>query len=206
MLVLSPHTDDAELGAGGLIARALREGANVFVAVFSNAVESLPAGSPPDRLTKEFEASMSLLGIAPTNYRLFDYPVRRLSDHRQAVLEHLVRLRRELAPQIVLVPASTDLHQDHQVVYNEGLRAFKDVTVFGYELPWNHVSFHAQCFAEISAEDRALKSRALQEYQSQVELERPYFTATFLESLARVRGTQARVPLAEAYEVTRIRI
>jgi len=44
VLVLAPHTDDAELGCGGTIARLLTDGADVFVAAFSTAEESLPPG------------------------------------------------------------------------------------------------------------------------------------------------------------------
>ena len=37
VLVLAPHTDDAELGCGGTIARLLTDGADVLVAAFSTA-------------------------------------------------------------------------------------------------------------------------------------------------------------------------
>ena len=50
LLVCAPHTDDAELGCGGSMARFLEEGWSVHVAAFSNAEASLPAGSAPDRL------------------------------------------------------------------------------------------------------------------------------------------------------------
>ena len=54
VLVLAPHTDDAELGCGGTIARLLRDGVDVFVAAFSTAEESLPPGAAPCRLRMSF--------------------------------------------------------------------------------------------------------------------------------------------------------
>ena len=42
VLILAPHTDDAELGCGGTIARFLEEGKKIYVAAFSTARASLP--------------------------------------------------------------------------------------------------------------------------------------------------------------------
>ena len=44
-MILAPHTDDAELGCGGAIARLLEGGTRVHIAVFSTAEESLPKGA-----------------------------------------------------------------------------------------------------------------------------------------------------------------
>lgn len=44
VLVLAPHTDDAELGCGASIARFIEEGSDILVAAFSSAEESLPVG------------------------------------------------------------------------------------------------------------------------------------------------------------------
>lgn len=63
MLVLAPHTDDAELGCGATIARALEEGVTVHVAAFSIAEDSLPPDVPPDTLEHEFRAAMATMGV-----------------------------------------------------------------------------------------------------------------------------------------------
>ena len=206
ILVLAPHTDDAELGCGATIARLLEEGVEVFVAVFSSADESLPPGTPAGTLKKEFLEAMSSIGVPQTNVFLYDYSVRRLSYHRQEVLESLVKLRRDLKPMAVLLPASSDLHQDHQVVHMEGLRAFKDITVWGYELPWNHVTFAANAFVALERRHLEKKWMALQAYKTQFVLGRPYFSWNFIEGLARVRGTQVKTEYAEAFEVIRIKV
>jgi LmbE family N-acetylglucosaminyl deacetylase len=205
VLILAPHTDDAELGCGGTIARLLRNDAEVFVAAFSTAEDSLPPGAAPNRLRDEFLASMKLLGIPRDNTFVFGYPVRRLSYFRQELLEELVLLRRQLNPDAVLLPSATDLHQDHQVLNAEGLRCFKDMTVWGYELPWNNIGFPAQAFVILEPCDLRSKWKALQAYQSQFELVRPYFSWEFIEGLARVRGVQVKAPYAEAFEVMRIK-
>ncbi len=206
LLVLAPHTDDAELGCGGSIARFVEEGCQVHVAAFSTAEDSLPPGFPPETLKVEFMKAMPILGVQESNLSVYDFPVRKLSYHRQEVLEELVRLRKKLNPDLVLVPSGHDLHQDHQVVYAEGLRAFKDMSLFGYELPWNHITFSAQAF--ITLEERHLDKKwaALQCYKSQMDIERKYFSQEFLKGLARVRGTQVRALYAESFEVLRLRL
>ena len=205
-LVLAPHTDDAELGCGGTLARLLESGAEVHAAVFSTASDSLPDDKPPDTLRQEFFAAADSLGLERDRCYVYDYTVRRLSYSRQEVLEELVRIRRDVRPDLVLLPSGHDLHQDHQVVHVEGLRAFKDVTVLGYELPWNHISFDAQAFVTLEPRHLDAKWAALQAYRSQFELGRPYFSRSFIEGLARVRGTQVKVEIAEAFEVMRIKL
>lgn len=205
LLVLAPHTDDAELGCGASIAKFLESGVDVFVAAFSTAVESLPPGSAPDRLKDEFRAAVAVLGIKESNTILYNYPVRRLSSFRQEVLEDLVDLGRSIQPDAVFVPSSHDLHQDHETLHEEAVRAFKCSTVWGYDLPWNHVTFSTHAFVCIDKRHLEKKWAALTCYQSQLELQRPYFSWNFIESLARVRGTQVKVEYAEAFEVVRIK-
>lgn len=204
LLALAPHTDDAELGCGGALARLIEEGREVHIAVFSTAEESRPEGAPEGLLKEEFYRAMKTLDIPQEQLNVYDYPVRRLSYYRQEVLEELVKLRKKIQPKAVFAPAGTDLHQDHQVVFAEGLRAFKDMTFWGYELPWNHVEFAAQAFITLEQRHLDAKWNALQSYRSQLELKRPYFSQDFLMGLARVRGTQVRAEFAEAFQVVRI--
>ena len=204
-LILAPHTDDAELGCGGTISRYLERGAQVFVAAFSTAGASLPPGAPPTTLRDEFLASMKVLGVPESNCFVFDYPVRHLPAHRQELLDGLLKLRREIDPEVVFLPSESDLHQDHQVVYHEGLRAFKDMTMLGYELPWNHITFSAEAFVTLEQRHLQRKWAALSEYKSQFQLARSYFSEEFIRALAMVRGTQVRAPFAEAFEVIKIR-
>ena len=206
LLGLAPHTDDAELGCGGTIARLLEEGTEVFVATFSTAEGSLPPGSAANRLEVEFMEAMGRLGIPDEQLRVYHYPVRRLSSYRQEVLEEVVGLGKEFQPDAVFLPSGCDLHQDHQVVNTEGMRAFKHLTVLGYELPWNHIQFTASAFVTLQPRHLESKWRALECYTSQIELGRPYFTREFVESLARVRGTQVKVGFAEAFEIIRFTI
>jgi len=202
-LVLAPHTDDAELGAGGTMARLIEQDTEVYVAAFSTAETSLPADLPPTQLRDEFNAAMASLGVPEARRFVYKYPVRRLGEYRQELLERLIEMRAQVAPDLVLLPSGSDIHQDHRVLYDEGLRAFKNFTVWGYELPWNHITFSAHAFVALDARHLDAKCAALAYYTSQIKLERPYFERTFVEGWARMRGTQIKAEFAEAFEVLR---
>lgn len=206
ILIVAAHTDDAELGCGGTIARAIEDGADVHVAVFSTVEDSVPAGSSPTLLRDEFFEAMTRLGVTSDNLTVEGYPVRHLTSHRQEILDALISLGRSIEPAMVLASASSDVHQDHQVIHAECLRAFKDRTFLGYEAPWNHVTFAANAFVALEERHVEAKWRALEAYRSQFELQRPYFSREFIWGLAKVRGVQVKAPFAEAFEALRVRI
>ena len=207
VLVLSPHTDDAELGCGGTIAKFIEEGKNIFWVVFSTADESLPAGMPKDTLANEFKKVTKSIGLARKNFEIYHFPVRKLTDHRQEVLEELVKYRKSFKPDLVIGPSLNDFHQDHTVVANEMIRAYKSSSnIICYELPWNHIQFHTQLFMELSDEHMATKIKMMSMYKSQYYLKRNYFSKNFVKWLARTRGSQIGLEFAEAFEVIRWRI
>ena len=201
VLVLAPHTDDGELGCGGTISRMVEEGREVYYAAFSTAAESVPPPFPPDILEKEVREGTKVLGIPAANLLVYKYKVRHLPHLRQEILEELVRMKREIDPATVFLPSAQDLHQDHQTVHLEGLRAFKTVTVLGYELPWNNLSFDYRHFCVLTRAHVQTKIAALRCYQSQQH--RPYTQEEFIWSWARTRGGQIMVEYAEAFDVLR---
>lgn len=206
VLFLAPHTDDVELGCGATLARCIEECETVDVAVFSSASQSLPEGFEPDHLKHEFFAAMEIYDIPKERLHVFDYQVRRLNYSRQDVLEDLVRLRSLLSPTIIFTPSGGDVHQDHQVVHNESLRAFKTATMLGYELPWNNFRFESRVFVNVSKENLQAKQRALRAYKSQIIKNRAYFDPELIQSLAVVRGIQQGVKYSEAFELITLKV
>lgn len=200
-LVLAPHTDDGELGAGATVARLVEQGARVTYVAFSTAEQSVPDGLPRDILKTEVRLATAALGIAPENLIVHGYEVRRLNFARQEILENLIALRRANAFDLVLMPSLKDIHQDHRTVAEEGLRAFKGTTILGYELPWNNLSFDTTTFVGVSREQLLRKVEALRQYQSQRG--RDYTGEEFIFALARTRGVQIGAEYAESFEVVR---
>ena len=197
VLVLSPHTDDAELGAGGTIARLLEEGASVQYVAFS---------APQRALINECERALKMLSDKENgaDISILNFERRKFHENRQAILQWLYDFNEENPPDLVLTPCRADVHQDHQTITNEAIRCFKMSSIFGYILRWNCIMIKED--VTISLEERHIKSKlaALSQYYSQRS--RPYFDLEYQRSEAYVRGLMSPSHLAEAFEMIRLGI
>lgn len=201
ILIIAPHVDDGVLGCGGAIARFVEEGEEIYYVIFSVSSGSVLKGFPKNELEIEFKKSMRVLGIPKDNLLIYRYNVRTFSYHRQDILEDLVKIKREINPDMVFVPSLNDLHQDHKTIMEEGCRAFKMTTLLGYEEPWNNIIFNTSSF--VPFEERHIKKKvcALREYKTQRY--RSYSNEDFIRGLAKVRGVQINREYAETFEVIR---
>lgn len=201
ILVLAPHTDDAEFGCGGAIAKMAAEGDRVICAAFSAAEQSVLPHLPRDILRTEVREATRVLGVRDEDCLVFDFEVRRFPEFRQEILDKMIELGNKYKPDMVFLPSINDTHQDHNTIAHEGFRAFKRTTMLGYEVPWNNLDFRTSCFIQLSKDYLDRKIAALEKYESQKG--RVYANAEFIQSLARVRGVQTGSEYAEAFEVVR---
>lgn len=201
ILILVPHADDGEFGCGGTIARFVEEGKQIYYAVFSICEQSVPPGFPKDILATEVKEATACLGIDEGNLLFHNFSVRHFPQYRQDILEKLVAIRDSINPGLVLVPCSSDIHQDHSVMLQEGVRAFKQTCLLGYEMPWNTLQFSASAFVHLEERHVNKKIEAIGQYKSQSY--KNYADGEVIEGLARTRGVQAGTRFAEAFEVIR---
>ena len=202
VLILAPHTDDGEFGCGGMMARLVEAGAEVRYVAFSTATKSLPDGFPPDTLAREVREATAELGIPEDGLTVHDFDVRTFPAHRQEILELLIALWEEFRPDAVLQPSLHDIHQDHQVVAAEGLRAFKRTTILGYEIPWNNFNFGYQAYFALERPHLERKVAALSKYASQQH--RRYADPEYIWNIARTHGINVNREYAEVFEVYRV--
>jgi LmbE family N-acetylglucosaminyl deacetylase len=193
VLVLSPHTDDGELGAGGTIARLVEGGSKVTYFAFS---------APRKVLRNECEDSLKVLGV--NQFKIFDFKARYFHHARQEILDILYEYNQKHEPSLVLTPSTNDLHQDHQTITNEALRAFKSSTIFGYELPWNLIVARENAFVSLEEHHVEAKLNSCWKYQSQIKQKRVYFDKDYLRSLLRSTGLKIRTQYAEAFEAIKL--
>jgi LmbE family N-acetylglucosaminyl deacetylase len=201
-LVLAPHTDDGEFGCGGTMARLVEQGVDVRYVAFSIATKSLPEGFAPDTLAREVREATAELGIPEANLDVHDFEVRTFPVHRQDILELLIALWEEWQPDLVFQPSLHDVHQDHQVIAAEGLRAFKRTTILGYEVPWNNYDFTYQAYVTLEEAHIERKIAALAKYASQQH--RRYADSDYIRNLARMHGVNVNRDFAECFQVYRI--
>jgi bacillithiol biosynthesis deacetylase BshB1 len=107
-LVIAPHPDDAELGAGGTILLLKAQGARVGVLDLTSG-EPTPHGSPEIR-RQETAAATALLGLdwrdnlgLPNRELVADLAARR----------RLASVLRQVRPRVLLAPYWEDTHPDH---------------------------------------------------------------------------------------------
>ncbi|MFX1318090.1 MAG: PIG-L deacetylase family protein [Promethearchaeota archaeon] len=193
VLVLSPHTDDGELGAGGTIARLVEGGSDVSYFAFS---------APQKILRKECEEALQVLGV--DKLTIFDFKARYFHHARQEILEILYDYNQKHEPHLILTPSTNDLHQDHQTITNEALRAFKSSSIFGYELPWNLIVSRESAFVSLEERHVVAKLNSCWKYQSQIKQKRAYFDKDYLRSLLRSKGLKIQTQYAEAFEAIKL--
>lgn len=203
VLVISPHTDDGELGAGGTIAKFTAAGKEVYYLVFSSCGKSMPQGIHPDVVKDECRRATGTLGILPERLYLLDYEVRTFPERRQEILDDLIKFKDEIKPDLVLTPSSNDTHQDHITVYWETLRAFKkQSSILGYEHPWNNLTFTTDVFVKLTEQHISTKLKALNCYDTQKG--KSYFSEEYIRALAISRGLDVEWRYAEAFELVRM--
>jgi LmbE family N-acetylglucosaminyl deacetylase len=203
ILVLAPHTDDAEFGCGGTISKLLEQNNEVYCVAFSACQQSVLKNFPADILVTEVKAASRILGIPEGNLFLFDFEVRTFNYKRQEILDQILKIKTSINPDFVFIPSINDVHQDHYTIAQEGLRAFKFCNIFSYELPWNNFTFDTTCFSILSEKHINKKIEAINAYKSQSH--RPYSKPEFIKSLATVRGVQINTEYAECFEILRMK-
>lgn len=203
-LVISPHTDDGELGAGGTIAKLLAGGCEVYYLALSICEKSVPQGLDREILEREVHNALDVLGIPATNRFIYKFENRVFPQLRYQIFETLEKVRTRIAPELVLVPDLNDTHQDHSTTTAEAIRAFRReyASIIAYELPWNNLSFRTSCFVRLGKEYLDKKINALKCYVSQQD--KRYFQAEFIKAIAEARATQINAEYAEAFDVIKL--
>lgn len=207
ILVISAHTDDAELAMGGTIDRLVKDGYEVHHAILSSAHEqAIARGYDPKLLIEESMEANMCLGIKEDNYHMFDvgYPTDYFHLARQEIADSLHRLKLMTNPDVVFVNSSFDTHQDHQVVHQEARRVFKEIGIVGYEFPYNNIEFNYQLLVGLTEGNMEKKIDAVKSFRSQQD--RVYTKEEYILALGQVHSVRMKsaYPYAEAFEVVRL--
>lgn len=203
VLVISAHGDDGHLGAAGTMLKLSYAGYEIHYLVLSLAESSVPEGFPKDIVGAECLEASKILGIDSTRvYFEREFATRLFPESRQEILELLIWYRDELNPSIVFTNSTMDVHQDHRVVSEETIRAFrKCATIYGYDFPWNlQVHNHLNVFVPMSPETLESKVKAVSCYKSQMMKPNNCTNQEYITGLAAVRGNQCNSRYAEAFE------
>jgi len=155
VVLLAPHLDDIELAIGGFVAKLSEQKAEItYIGFYA-----------PPFLREEHKASAEILGISKSI--LLDFENRTFPKHRQEILQILYDYDKSHKVHLVLTPARSDIHQDHQTITNEAIRAFRKSTILGYQVPGNNIEIKKNCLVMLTARQIKKKAEAILCYKSQ---------------------------------------
>lgn len=199
ILVISPHTDDAELACGATIARWVEESAEVRILHLSD-TRNVNGDAHGDLLRNEAVMAGERLGLGSNSLHFSSFPTRSFSSCRQEIMDFLVTQQALFEPTLVVGPNPSDSHQDHSVVAQEITRAFKEVSILRFDTFWNLVAQETDYVVEVHERHLAKKISAIEAYRSQQG--RRYTDPQALLALARIRGLPRGFDLAESFSAT----
>jgi len=207
ILIISSHTDDAELAMGGTIRKLVNDGYDVRHLILSHAPEqAIARGFDPDDLIRESMEANKILGIKKDKYHLVNpgYQTDYFHLHRQEIANTLAKAKEYFKPDVVFVNSSFDTHQDHQVTHQEAVRVFKEIGIIGYEFPYNNLEFKYDLLVGLTEDEMYYKIGAIKSFESQQD--RVYCDKDYIYSLGIVNAVRIKTsyPYAEAFEVVRL--
>jgi LmbE family N-acetylglucosaminyl deacetylase len=194
---IGAHPDDIEIGAGALIAHIASKTELYCVTLSDNQKN-------PDlqNLVEEHYHSMEILGVRKDQIALGQFETRRFPHARQEILEYMIQINRTFKPDIVFVHTKADIHQDHATVTEEALRAFRGVTVLGFDVIRSSYGFFPNFLVEVTEEDVNKKVKALSAYQTYAS--RYYFNEEITRATNVRWGALAERRFAEGFDILRI--
>lgn len=198
ILCIGAHPDDIELGCGGTIIKASREGHRVFMYVLTRGGAS---GDPLQR-TRELIASAHYIGAEKLWADSFE-------DSKITVgsklINHIEYFINKAAPDIILTHSLEDYHHDHRAIAEATMEASRfSQNVFAYEVPITK-KFTPQAYYDIS-DVLEEKVELIKVFESQ---RNKLFTTTHaVTGLAEYRAFQNRMngsfSAVEAFEILKI--
>ncbi len=196
-LFLGAHPDDIELGCGALI-HHIKPHTDVLCVTLSDNQKNPMLKNVVD----EHYHSMAVLGVPKEDVIVGAFTTRVFHDARQEILEYFLKLRKDFQPDIIFVHSKADVHQDHNTMTDEALRAFRGITLLGFDVVRSSYGFFPHFLVEVNEVDVEAKLAALAEYKTYRD--KYYFDPALLRATMIRHGALAERPFAEGFDILRI--
>jgi LmbE family N-acetylglucosaminyl deacetylase len=218
ILVVAPHCDDEVLGCGGMIAKNVKIGNPVFVAIVTNGHLGAPElfnKEGTEKVRSEALEAHAYLGVQQTYF--LDFPAPRLDSIPAYKLSlALSKVIRDNKITDLYLPHRGDIHKDHRITFEAALVAARPIdnnpisSIYTYETlsetewaaPYSDDAFIPTVFENIT-EYIDHKVEAMKFFTTQTK---PFPHPRSLEAivnLAKYRGATVSLNYAEAYVLIR---
>jgi LmbE family N-acetylglucosaminyl deacetylase len=197
VLFLGAHPDDIEIGCGALIHNIAQKTELLCVTLSDNQKN-------PDlkKVKNEHLQSMKVLGVPKEKVVFGNFTTRVFQQSRQEILEYFLKLRKDFKPDLIFTHSKQDVHQDHNTMTDEALRAFRGITLLGFDVVRSSYGFFPHFLVEVTEENVNKKIEALAQYETYKD--RYYFNSELTRSIMVRHGALAEVPFAEGFDILRI--
>ena len=197
VLFLGAHPDDIEIGCGALLHNIVNQTEILCVTLSDNQKN-------PDlkNVKREHYQALAVLGVPEEKIIFGPFTTRVFPDTRQEILEYFLQLRRDFKPDLIFVHSKQDIHQDHLTMTDEALRAFRGITVLGFDVVRSSYGFFPHFLVEVTEADVNKKIEALSCYETYRD--RYYFNSELTRSIMVRHGALAERPFAEGFDILRI--
>ncbi len=198
ILAIGAHPDDIELGCGGTLIKAAREGHNVFMHTLTRGGMS---GRPSER-TEELKRSAKFIGAK--DLKIDDFDDTKLTPGPELIssIESYVNFA---DPDVIFTHSKRDIHHDHRAIGTATVEAARySSNIMAYEIPLT-VEFEPQVFYDIT-DVIDEKVELIEIFWSQNS--KLYLKAKAIKGLAEYRALQSRLNTAidyvESFEVVKL--
>jgi LmbE family N-acetylglucosaminyl deacetylase len=198
ILAIGAHPDDIELGCGGTLLQAVKQGHNVYMYGLTRG----SASGDPDKRGSELQNSAKIIGAK--NLFIDNFEDTKLQVNSD-LINHIEFVMNKVNADIVYTHSMIDTHHDHRAIAEATREAGRFVpNILAYEMPMTK-DFKPQVFYDISAviDD---KTKLINVFYSQKD--KSFVKSSAVKGLAQYRALQSRlgasVTCVESFEVVKL--
>ena len=200
ILCLGAHSDDLEIGAGGVLRTWIERGLQLDIhwCVLSG------AGVREEEARKS--AADFLSGAARAKIEVMSFKDGFFPVQGEGLKNWFETLKERIQPHLILTHRRDDAHQDHREVCRHTWNTFRDHLVLEYEIPkWDGDLGQPNVYVPITESVLERKMELLVHHFGS-QRSKHWFDAETFRGLARLRGMECRAPerYAEAFFARKI--
>lgn len=219
ILIVVAHRDDETFGCGGTIAKLAKEKNEIFVISMTDGVSSR---NQSKNLEIKKRYKNSLLSSRILGFKWLENLSGKFGDNKMdnenilEVIKLIEKAKKKINPELVFTHFPDDLNIDHQIVANATLTAFRPkagekcekIIAFEVASSTDYASFKKKIFTPnyyINIEKFWKKKKlALKAYKQEVMKYPNSRSLKGIENLAKYRGNQIGLKMAESFQILRI--
>jgi LmbE family N-acetylglucosaminyl deacetylase len=196
VLFIGCHCDDIELGCGATINKN-KDNWEIFCKVLCN------KGIVKNKLIslkKTTIKSLKQLGVKEKNIEIMNFKPNFYYKKRNKILNSLIESKQKIKPNLVFSQINDD-HQDHETLYKETLRAFRDTNLCFYlSTLASKKNFKANLYEEISVKNLNKKINSIKKYKKKLG-EKKFFEIENIVANARSNAIYVKKEYVEVFQV-----